>query len=284
MYRNNAPDFWRPSFRGPSGGILVRGGDGRPYFLFLLSAAHRPPDSRPDRAASASVHVAPRAAQIVFVTLLLPFPPHAAPETRLRAAVEEAALVCGPLFLRDDESPYRSSPPCSGDARTPFRARFSRRAVRTKRALGKGLLFGLAALPPVLPLSQIVAAVLFRMAGYGPNLQDCFHWLSDEHFQSRHRACSDGGRRPHAPRSPKNSCSAAFSSPFCWGTLPRLGGAADGVLLRPRSHVHGPSLLPLLALGSLLHAGYAATGRLLTSIVMHALFQSDLSPPLSRGT
>jgi membrane protease YdiL (CAAX protease family) len=39
-------------------------------------------------------------------------------------------------------------------------------------------------------------------------------------------------------------------------------------------HLHAPSFLPLLALSAAFSAGYAATGSILTPIVMHALFNA----------
>ncbi|MDR2849578.1 MAG: hypothetical protein LBW77_03430 [Verrucomicrobiota bacterium] len=36
--------------------------------------------------------------------------------------------------------------------------------------------------------------------------------------------------------------------------------------------MHGPSFLPLLALSAAFAGGYAATGSLVTPVVMHALF------------
>lgn len=161
---------------------------------------------------------------------------------------------------------------CLATAKTTFRAAFTSKSYTTKQALAKGLFYGLAVIPPVVLLSNVIAT-LTHAFGYEPRLQNVFDWLNDGSVSNGTRVFM--------------MLAAVLIAPVAEEALFR--GILFPSLLKFRSltwaalvssfyfalvHVHAPSLLPLFVLGIAFSAAYAKTGSLLTPIVMHALFNA----------
>jgi len=161
---------------------------------------------------------------------------------------------------------------CLTTAKTTFRSAFASNACTAKQALAKGLVYGLAAIPPVVLLSTVISSIT-EAFGYEARLQNVFDWLNDGAVSSGTRVFM--------------MFSAVFIAPVAEEALFR--GILLPSLLKFRSliwaalvssfyfalvHFHAPSLLPLILLGLAFSAAYAKTGSLLTPIVMHALFNA----------
>jgi membrane protease YdiL (CAAX protease family) len=261
----HASDLLRLFSTAVAGLLVIAGATLDLYFLFLLQrrkVTFFPAVDELRRRPFTPIH----ALQVVFVTLLMGVPALFQKPTDKPPA--EAALICGPLLYAVASLFVVLYTLML--SRTTFRAAFHSDRISAKRAFGKGLLFGMAVLPPVLLLSQLVTACSEAL-GYGPSLQDVFGWFGDGSLS--------------LPTRLFMMAAAVCLAPFAEEALFR--GLLFPALLKGRSlawamlltgfyfalvHFHGPSLLPLLALGAAFAAGYAATGSLLTPIAMHALF------------
>ena len=161
---------------------------------------------------------------------------------------------------------------CLSMSATTFRGAFTSERCTTRRALAKGVLYGLAIIPPVMLVSQVTAACTEAL-GYEARLQEVFDWFNDGTLSPSARVFM--------------MAAAVFIAPVTEEALFR--GILFPVLLKGRAfasaallsglffaliHFHAPSLLPLLALSIAFSAAYASTGSLLTPIVMHALFNT----------
>ncbi len=157
-------------------------------------------------------------------------------------------------------------------ARATFRQAFGSVGCGARQAVGKGLFYGVAVVPPVMLLSHVMAAAA-DVLGFEPRPQEVFDWLSDEGVSDGTRVCL--------------MASAIMLAPVIEEVLFR--GVLFPALLKARAfasaallsglyfalvHMHAVSLLPLLALSVAFSAAYAATGSLLTPIVMHAIFNA----------
>jgi membrane protease YdiL (CAAX protease family) len=155
-------------------------------------------------------------------------------------------------------------------SRASFRQTFLAPRGSARDAFKKGLLYGFAAIPPVALISQAVTAAIER-AGFSPEPQAVFEWL-------------EGGALPPGTRL-FMIAAAVLIAPAVEELLFR--GVLFAALLKTRTfafsallsgayfalvHLHAPSFLPLLALSAAFSAGYAATGSIVTPVVMHALF------------
>lgn len=181
---------------------------------------------------------------------------------------DDRALVLGPLLYLCSSVLVVMF--CGVHARCGLRRMFLAGPVRPAAAVAKGLVYGLAAIPPVALLSFLISAGL-EAWGFAPQHQEVFDWLDD------------ASRAPGARLFMMGA--AVFLAPLSEETLFR--GILFPCLLRGRSvvvaalvsslyfatvHLHLASFLPLVVLGMFFSAGYAATGSLLTPITMHALF------------
>lgn len=211
---------------------------------------------------------APHALLALFTTLILTLP--ALFQKPSPPTPTETALVLGPVVYA--LAGLLTVALCLHLAHSTFREAFGSATCPTRRAIGKGVLYGLAAVPPVMLLSHVVAAVADRL-GYEPRGQEVFDWLSDNGVSAGTRVFL--------------MASAVFLAPLVEEVLFR--GILFPALLKGRAfasaalltglyfalvHVHALSLLPLLALSVALSAAYASTGSLLTPVVMHALFNA----------
>ena len=155
-------------------------------------------------------------------------------------------------------------------AQKGFRAVFGSTHCTWQTALGKGLLYGLAAIP-------IVTLVSFAVSELGNRLdldmgsQDVFTWLQDPAFSTPVRVTLIFFAVVVAPVTEELL--------FRGILLPALMKGRDFAFAAllcsfyfALIHLHGPSLLSLMTLSVMFSVGYAATGSILTPIVMHALF------------
>ena len=208
------------------------------------------------------------ALQILFVTLLFAVPTLF--QKPNQPTPPQMTLILGPLLYAMMSLLIVSF--CLAMSSVAFRNAFHSTSCTVRNALGQGVLYGLAILPPVILLSHVMATVT-EAFGYEPRLQEVFDWFGDETIPS--------GTRVYL------MAAAVFIAPVAEEALFR--GILFPALLKNRSfaaaalltgayfalmHFHAPSLLPLLALSVAFSAAYAATGSLLTPIVMHALFNA----------
>lgn len=156
-------------------------------------------------------------------------------------------------------------------SRVSFKDAFLAPSCSTWRAAKKGLLYGLAVIPPIAGLSICVSAA-FEALGIPAQPQALFEWLK--------------GEPALGPRL-FMMAAAVVIAPVAEELLFR--GVLFAAVLKTRAfmpaalltgfyfalvHLHALSFLPLLALGVAFAAGYAATGSIVTPIVMHAVFNT----------
>lgn len=184
------------------------------------------------------------------------------------AAPPASALICGPLLYTFGS--FLVVAVCLYIQGTTFRRAFGTPDCGAGRALGRGLVYGLAALPGVLLLSHAMAAMT-EVFGYEPQLQVVFDWLGDGGVSTGTRFFMMAAAVVLAPVSEE----LLFRGILFPALLKGRSFAAAALLTSlyfALVHFHAPSLLPLLALSVAFSAGYSATGSILTPIAMHALF------------
>ncbi len=159
---------------------------------------------------------------------------------------------------------------CLVNMQKPFRALFMNEACGTAKAFYKGLFYGIAAIPPVMLLS-FAANTVTSLLGYESSPQDVFRWLEQDALHTGARYFTLAAIVLLAPvieeflfRGILLPCILKGRS-FLFAAL--LSGAYFATV-----HFHAPSFIPLLSLSIVFAAGYAATGSIITPIVMHALF------------
>ena len=214
-------------------------------------------------------HAPFRAAHVlVALTVTLFFALSAALQTPTEKAPPEAALIIGPLLYAALTAAAIVF--CLVYSRVSFRRAFLGRRGAGWRAAGKGLLYGVAVIPPVLFISMCVNTAL-EAFGYAPEQQEVFDWLADGTVSLGTRVFLAASAVVIAPIVEELLFRGVLFSallkkrPFIFAAL--LSGAYFALV-----HLHVPSFLPLLALSVALSAGYAATGSIITPIVMHMLF------------
>ncbi|MCL1920871.1 MAG: CPBP family intramembrane metalloprotease [Kiritimatiellaeota bacterium] len=141
-------------------------------------------------------------------------------------------------------------------------------------AVGKGLLYGLAALPVVL-LVQLAVAAAGNALGLDMASQEIFTWLDDPAQPTPVFAAVVFFAVVVAPVSEELLFRGILLPSLAKGR--RFGFA---VLLNSfyfaLIHLHGPSFLPLMLLSALFSVAYAVTGSILTPIIMHAVFNGTV--------
>ena len=184
------------------------------------------------------------------------------------AAPKSGSLVFGQLLYAF--TAFSAIMLCVVNMQRSFRSLFLNPLCGTSQAVLRGLLFGLAAIPPVMLLSFAVNTAI-RLLGYESSAQDVFRWLEKDGLDAGARYFTLFAIVLLAPvieeclfRGILLPC-VIKGRTFLFAAL--LSGAYFATV-----HFHAPSFLPLLCLSVIFSAGYAVTGSIITPIVMHALF------------
>jgi membrane protease YdiL (CAAX protease family) len=263
---NESTDLSRFLFQGLAG-LIVLAGATADIYLALLVQTRRILPSLPSRTLLTQRPFTAFHAQLaLFATLMfaLPMlfqkPPAAAPS--------DLSLILGPVLYAI--TGFMVIALCLTYSRTSFRQAFLSPLCTSRQALKKGVLYGFAIVPPVVMLSMVITMATEAL-GYEPQLQEVFDWLGDDSLALSTRAFMVAAAVVIAPVVEEALFRGILfpavlkARPFFFAAL--LSGAYFAIV-----HFHAPSFLPLLALSIAFSAGYAATGSILTPIVMHALF------------
>lgn len=263
---HTAPDLWSLLAFAAGGALLLAGTCADLYLAFLFQRraaglylqARSVLEGRPFGAFHVQL--------ALFVTLLFALP--AVFQKPDVPAPSEAALVLGPVVYALAGLLVVSL--CLFRSGASARDAFGSPGCGAWRAAGYGLLYGLAAIPPVLLLSHASASAAEAL-GYAPKVQQVFDWLSDDSVSAGTRLFLIAAAVLLAPLTEE-----ALFRGILFPALLRGRAFASSALLTGLYfglvHLHATSLLPLLALSVALSAAYAATGSLVTPVVMHALF------------
>lgn len=159
---------------------------------------------------------------------------------------------------------------CLISSKIGFREAFGLNACPWRVAGAKGVRYGLEILPLVL-LVAIVVSCIGESLGFDMKAQPIFDCLDDPHISGWVRAallfCAVG----IAPVLEELLFRGVLFSIVLKGRT-FLFAALLTSLYFALMHLHAPSLVSLLVLSIGFSAGYAATGSILTPIVMHAIF------------
>ena len=202
----------------------------------------------------------------LFATLLFALPALFQPASAVPP--RDLTLVFGPLLYAG--TGFLVVALCLAYSGSSLRRAFISPGCSAGQALKKGLLYGLAAIPPVALLSVAAATVTERI-GYAPQLQEVFDWLGDDALAPGTRVFMIAAAVIIAPVVEEFLFRGILLTAVLKGRTFFFSALLSGVYFA-LVHFHAPSFLPLLALSIAFSAGYAATGSILTPIVMHALF------------
>jgi len=262
------PDLTRLLLLFAAGGIVLAGATIDLYLAFLLqrrSATFAFP-ALPSLRQRPFSHL--HALQVLLITLLFAVPSlfqKAGPRTP-----SSAMLISGSVLYALTALLIVTF--CLSTAGATFRSAFHTGACSVRRALGQGVLYGLASLPPILLLSHVMSTVTEAL-GYDARPQEVFDWFGNAEIPWATRICLMVAAVVFAPMAEE----ALFRGILFPALLKNRRFAAAALLTGTYFalvHFHAVSLLPLLALSVAFSSAYAATGSLLTPIVMHALFNA----------
>jgi membrane protease YdiL (CAAX protease family) len=159
---------------------------------------------------------------------------------------------------------------CLSASKTGFRQAFGLNECSWRIAGAKGVQYGLEILPIVL-LVSIVVSCIGEALGFDMKAQPIFDCLEDPNVSGWVRTallfCAVG----IAPVM-EEFLFRGVLFPIALKGRTFLFAALLTSFYFALMHLHAPSLLPLLVLSVGFSAGYAATGSILTPIVMHAIF------------
>ncbi len=206
-------------------------------------------------------------AQLVLFTALL-FALAALFQNPAAAPPKESALLLGPLFYA--ATGLLTVALCLTSSRTPIRRAFFSPDVAAGLALKKGLLYGIAIIPPVTLLSMITTT-LTEALGRESSPQEVFDWLGDDSYALSTRVFMMAAAVVIAPVVEELLFRGILFPALLKGRTFFFAALLTGSFFA-LVHLHAPAFLPLLVLGIAFSAGYAATGSILTPIIMHALF------------
>lgn len=161
----------------------------------------------------------------------------------------------------------------ASEASGAFARRFWNPATSFRRAIGVGLVLGLALVPPT-ALATWLCENAFEALGLPADPQPVFEWLK-----------TISGWRPWLVMAALVLVTAPLTEELLFrgvllpATLARRQSPLMPVLLVGfyfgLVHIHAPSLLPLIFLSACFSSGYAATGCILTPMLMHAIFNGS---------
>ena len=203
---------------------------------------------------------------VLFATLLFALP--AFFQNPTSGTPKESALILSPLLYAF--MGFLVITLCLTYSNASVSQVFLSPSCTTRKALGKGLFYGLAVIPPVVLLSMAINAVTEAL-GVEPRLQEVFDWLGDGSLTLGTRMFMMAAAVVIAPVVEE----LLFRGILFTAVLkarPFFPAALLVGLYFALVHFHALSFLPLLALSMAFSAGYAATGSILTPIAMHALF------------
>jgi hypothetical protein len=264
---SETPALPRLLFQALAGLILIAGTTADLYLAGLVQTRRVAP------ALSSRVWLARRpftafhAQLALFATLLFALPVLFQPDAP-SAPPPELSLVLGPLLYASAGVMVVTL--CLTSSRISLKQAFFSSRCTARQAAVKGLLYGLAVIPPAVLLSLLMTSASEGL-GYETQLQEVFDWLGDDTLSRGTRVFLMAAAVVIAPVVEETLFrgilfpSLLKARSFLFAAL--LSGAYFALV-----HFHAPSFLPLLALSVAFSAGYAATGSLLTPIVMHALF------------
>lgn len=259
-------DLTRILFQAGAGLILIAGTTADLYLVFMVQARRMtlslPAYSTLTQRPFTFFHTQ----LVLFATLVFAAPllVQSGPAT----VPKESSLILGPLLYA--LTAFLVITLSLTYSRTSLRQAFFSAQCPTRKALTKGLLYGLAAIPPILLLSMAIATITEAL-GFEPTLQEVFDWLGDATLAPGTRLFMIVAAIVIAPVVEELLFRGILftavlkARPFFFAAL--LSGLYFALV-----HFHAPSFLPLLVLSTAFSAGYAATGSILTPIVMHALF------------
>jgi len=261
-------ELTRLLFLAAAGLLVLAGATVDLYLLFLLQRRTSPLSLPAQPELRQRPFTFYHALQVLVVTLLFAVPVlFQAPN---QPTPSETTLVCGPLLYALVCLLIVSF--CLATTGATFRGAFTSKTCTAGQALGKGMLYGLAAIPPMILLSHVMATCTEAL-GYEPRLQEVFEWLSDGKVSTGTRVFMMTAAVLIAPVAEE-----ALFRGILFPALLKHRTFASAALISgfyfALVHFHAPSLMPLLALGFAFSSAYAATGSLLTPIVMHALFNT----------
>ncbi len=259
-------DLTRLLFQILAGLMVIAGVTVDLYLGLLVQTRHLVPSLRACTETASRPFTAFHAQLVLFTTLLFALP--SLVQGAATATPKESALILGPLFYAFTGLLVITL--CLTYSRTSVRQAFFSPHCTLGQALKKGLLYGLAVIPPVTLFSMAMSTVT-ETFGYEPQLQEVFDWLGDDSVALGTRLFMMAAAVVIAPVVEELLFRGILfpavlrARPFFFAAL--LSGVYFSLV-----HFHAPSFLPLLALSIAFSAGYAATGSILTPITMHALF------------
>lgn len=238
------------------------------YLAFLFQRSTRPVTFPAAEVIRQRPFSAYQAAHVLFITLLFALPSLAQKPSAGKPS--ETTILMGPALYA--LCALLVAAVCLRQTDSTVRTAFFNERVSAVNAIRQGLLYGLAAIPPVLLLSHLSNALTLRL-GFEPQLQDVFDWLGNGGYSLGARSCMMFAAIFLAPIT-EETLFRGILFPCCFKASSFFRAALVTGLYFALVHFHAPSFLPLLALSIALSAGYSATGSLLTPIVMHALFNA----------
>lgn len=259
-------DLTRILFQVLAGLILIAGATVDLYLALLVQTRRIAPSLASRAVLARRPFTAFHAQLAVFATLMFALP--ALFQKPAASVPNDLSLILGPLLYAF--AGFAVVAFCLTSSRASLRQAFFSPHCSARKALGKGLLYGLALIPPVVLLSMATTA-LSEALGFEPQLQEVFDWLGDDELALGTRVFMMVAAVVIAPAVEEMLFRgilfplALKARSFLFAAL--LSGAYFALV-----HFHAPSFLPLLALSVAFSAGYAATGSILTPVVMHALF------------
>jgi len=155
-------------------------------------------------------------------------------------------------------------------SRSTLRRLFNSLESRFPEALGKGILYGIAAIPPVFLITVIMSVAIGEL-GFVPESQPVIEWLISPETKVTTRIVIVICAVVVAPLIEEIIFRGILfpavlrNHTFLFSAL--LVGCIFSLI-----HFHAPSFLSILVLNIFFCAGYASTGSLVTPIVMHMIF------------
>ncbi|MCL2105263.1 MAG: CPBP family intramembrane metalloprotease [Kiritimatiellaeota bacterium] len=150
------------------------------------------------------------------------------------------------------------------------RAAFGLTTCTWQTAVGKGFLYGFAAVPIVTLVSYSVAT-LGKVFDLDMAPQEIFDWLNDPSLSLSVRVTLIVFVVVVAPIT-EELLFRGILLPVLMKGRAFLFAALLSSFYFSLIHLHGPSFLSLIVLSVMFSAGYAATGSILTPIIMHTIF------------